>query len=57
VVRLGYLRVTSVATKVTFKKENSGNHSRFNRVSKIEQHYPSRVSQNSNMDQQADQVG
>jgi hypothetical protein len=56
----GYARVIGVATKVTDKKENSGNHSRVNRVSKTEQHYLSQVnmvSQNSNMDRQADQVG
>jgi hypothetical protein len=60
VVGPGFLRVTGVAAKVTDKRENLGNHSRVNRVSKIEQHYPSqvnRVSQNSNMDQQADRVG
>jgi hypothetical protein len=73
VVRPGYLRVTDVATKVTDKRENLGNHGRVNRISKTEQHYPSRVnrvspnsstdrwidqvSQNSNTDQQADRVG
>jgi hypothetical protein len=59
VVGLGYSRVTSVAAKVTDKRENSGNHGRVNRVSKTEQHYPSRVNQvcqNSNMDWQADRV-
>jgi hypothetical protein len=39
------------------KRENLGNHGRVNRVSKMEQHYPSRVSQNSNTDWQADQAG
>jgi hypothetical protein len=60
VVGLGYSRVTGVAVEVTDKKENSGNHGRVNRVSKTEQHYLSRVnrvSQNSNMDRQADRVG
>jgi hypothetical protein len=40
VVRLGYSRVTGVAAKVTDKRENLGNH---DRVSKMEQHYPSHV--------------
>jgi hypothetical protein len=44
VVGLGYSRVTGVATKGMDKRENSGNHSRVDRVSKTEQHYPSRVS-------------
>jgi hypothetical protein len=60
VVGPGYSRVTGVARKITDKKENLGNHSRVNQVSNTEQHYPSwvnRVSQNSNMDQQADRVG
>jgi hypothetical protein len=60
VVGPGYSRVTGVAVKVTDKRENSGNHDLVNRVSKTEQHYPSRVnrvSQNSNTDRQADQVG
>jgi hypothetical protein len=73
VVRPGYSRVTGVIVKITDKRENSGNHGRVNRVSKTEQHYPSRVnrvsqnsstdrrtdrvSQNSNTDQQADRVG
>jgi hypothetical protein len=43
VVRPGYSRVTGVAAKVMDKKENLGNHSRVNRVSKTEQHYPSWV--------------
>jgi hypothetical protein len=55
-VRLGYSRVTGVAAKVTDKREKLGNHDRVNRVSKIEQHYPSRVTQNSNTDRQADWV-
>jgi hypothetical protein len=46
VVGPGYSRVPDVATKVTDKRENSGNHDRVNPVS-----------QNSNMDQQADRVG
>jgi hypothetical protein len=46
VVRLGYSRVTGVATKATGKIENSGNHDQVNRVS-----------QNSNTDWQADRVG
>jgi hypothetical protein len=60
VVGSGYSRVSGVAAKVTEKKENSGNHGRVKRVSKIEQHYLSRVnrvSQNSNTDWQADWVG
>jgi hypothetical protein len=60
VVGPGHLRVTGVATNVIDKKENSGNHSRVHRVSKIEQHYPSRVkwvSQNSNTNRQAYRVG
>jgi hypothetical protein len=57
VVGPGYSRVTGVAAKVTDKRENSGNHVRVNRVGKTEQHYPSRVSQNSNTDRQADRVG
>jgi hypothetical protein len=62
VVGPGYSRVTSVAAKVMDKRENSGNHSRVNRVSKIEQQYldwvsqATHVSQNSNMDRQADRV-
>jgi hypothetical protein len=59
VVRPGYSRATGVTAKVTGKKENLGNHSRVNRVIKIEQHYPSwvnRVSQNSNTDRQVDRV-
>jgi hypothetical protein len=60
VVGPGYSRVTGVAAKVTNNRENSGNHGRVNQVSKTEQQYPSRVnrvSQNSNMDRQAYQVG
>jgi hypothetical protein len=65
VVGLGYLRVTGVAAKVMDKRENLGNHSQVNRVSKTEQRYSSRVSQvgqvarasqDSSMDQQADRV-
>jgi hypothetical protein len=57
VVGPGYSWVIDVAAKVTDKREDSGNHSRVNWVSKTEQHYPSRVSQNRNMDRQADRVG
>jgi hypothetical protein len=57
VVGPSYSRVIGVAAKVMDNKENSGNHGWVNRVSKTEQHYPSRVSQNNNMDQQVDQVG
>jgi hypothetical protein len=56
----GYSRATGVAAKVMNKRENLGNHGRVNRIIKMEQYYPSRVnrvSQNSNMDHQADQVG
>jgi hypothetical protein len=45
VVRPGYSRLTGAVTKVTNRGENLGNPSRVNRVSKMEQHYPSRVSQ------------
>jgi hypothetical protein len=60
VVRLGYSRVTGVATKVMDKKENSGNQDWVDQVSKMEQHYPSwvdQVSQNSNTDRLVDRVG
>jgi hypothetical protein len=56
VVRAGNSRLTHAATKVTDRGENVGNSSR---VSKMGQHYPSRVSrvnQKSSMDQQADRV-
>jgi hypothetical protein len=59
VVWPGYSRVTDVATKVTNKRENSGNHDWVNRVGKTEQHYPSRVnrvSPNNNMDRRIDGV-
>jgi hypothetical protein len=59
VVRAGNSRLTHAATKVTDRGENVGNSSRVNRVSKMGQHYPSRVSrvnQKSSMDQQADRV-
>jgi hypothetical protein len=46
VLELGYSRVTGVPAKVTDKRENCGNHNQVNRVS-----------QNSNKDRQADQVG
>jgi hypothetical protein len=58
-VRLGYSRLTGPAAKVTDRGENSENHSWINRVSKTEQHYPSRVSrvsQNNSTNRQADQV-
>jgi transketolase N-terminal domain/subunit len=44
VVGPGYSRVTDAAAKVIDKIENLGNHDRVDRVSKTEQHYPSRVS-------------
>jgi hypothetical protein len=56
----GYSRVIGVVAKVTDKRESLGNHRQVNRVSKIEQHYLSRVnrfSQNNNTDRQADRVG
>jgi hypothetical protein len=56
----GYSRATGVAAKVTNKREKLGNHGRVNQIIKMEQYYLSRVnrvSQNSYMDQQADQVG
>jgi hypothetical protein len=62
VVGPGYSRVTSVAAEVTNKRGNSGNYSRVTRVSETEQCYSNRVgrvtrvSQNSNMDRQADRV-
>jgi hypothetical protein len=55
-VRPGYSRLTGAAAKVMGRGENSGNSSQFNQVSKTEQHYLSRVSwvsrvnQNSSMD-------
>jgi hypothetical protein len=60
VAELGYSRVTGVASKFTDKRENLGNHGRVNRVSKTEQHYLSWVnwvSQNSDTNWQANQVG
>jgi hypothetical protein len=60
VVGSGYSKVTDVAANIMNKRENSGNQGRVNRISKIKQHYPSRVnrvSQNSNTDRQADRVG
>jgi hypothetical protein len=59
VVGPGYSRLKGAAAKVTDKGENSGNSSQVNRVSKMEQHYPSwvsRVNQNSSTDQRACQV-
>jgi hypothetical protein len=41
---LGYSRFTGAATKVMDTGENLDNSSRVNRVSKMEQHYPSWVS-------------
>jgi hypothetical protein len=46
-VRLGHSRLAGAATEVTDKGENSGNPSRVNQVSKMEQHYPSLVSRGS----------
>jgi hypothetical protein len=40
-----YSRLIGAAAKVTDRGENLGNSSRVNRVSRTEQHYPSRVSQ------------
>jgi hypothetical protein len=51
VVGPGYSRLTSAATKVTDRGENSGNPNRVNQVSKTEQHYPSRVNWVSQMEQ------
>jgi hypothetical protein len=56
VVGLGYSRLIGAATKVTGRGENSGNPSQ---VSKIERHYPSRVSrvsQDNSTDRHGDQV-
>jgi hypothetical protein len=53
VVGPGYSRLTGAAAKLTDRGENLGNPSRVNRVSKMEQHYPSwvsRVSQNCSTD-------
>jgi hypothetical protein len=55
VVGPSYSRLTGAAAKVMDRRENSGNSSRVNRVSKTEQHYPSRVNQNSSADQRAGQ--
>jgi hypothetical protein len=57
VVGLSYMRVTAVAAMITDKRENLGNHGQVNRVSKMEQHYPNSVSQNSNTDWQVDRIG
>jgi hypothetical protein len=46
VVGPGYSRMTGVAAKVANKRENSGNHDWVNQVS-----------QNNNIDRQADRVG
>jgi hypothetical protein len=59
VVGPGYSSLTGAAAKLTDRGENLGNPSRVNRVSKMEQHYPSRVSQvsqNSSTDRRADRV-
>jgi hypothetical protein len=65
VVGSGYSRLTGATAKVTDRGIKSGNAIRVNWVSKMEQHYPSRVSQvgrvsqvnqDSNIDLQADQV-
>jgi hypothetical protein len=50
VVKLGYSRLTGATAKVTNRRENSSNPSQVNWVSKMEQHYPSQVSQNSSTD-------
>jgi hypothetical protein len=61
-ITTAYSRFTGVAAKVMDRGENLGNPSRVNQVSKMEQHYPSRISrvgrvnQDSNTDQQADRV-
>jgi hypothetical protein len=41
VVRPGYSRLTSAVAKVTDRRENSGNSSQVNGVSKMEEHYSS----------------
>jgi hypothetical protein len=59
VVGSGYLRLIGTTAKVMDMGENLGNPSRVNRVSKMEQHYPSRiswVSQDNSIDRQADRV-
>jgi hypothetical protein len=59
VVGPGYSRLTGAVTEVTDRGVNSGNPSRVNQVSKMEQHYPSWVSwvsQDNSTDRQADQV-
>jgi hypothetical protein len=59
VVGPGYSRLIGVATKVTDRGEILCNPSGVNRVSKTEQHYPSRVSQvsqDNSTDRQADWV-
>jgi hypothetical protein len=59
VVGLGYSRLAGAVTKVTKRGENSGNPSLVNRVSKMEKHYPrrvSRVSDDNSTDWQAYQV-
>jgi hypothetical protein len=43
VVGSGYSRLIGAAAKVTDRGENSGNPNWVNQVSKMEQHYPSRV--------------
>jgi transketolase N-terminal domain/subunit len=53
VAGLGYSRLISSAAKVIDRGEISSNP---NWVSKMEQHYPSRVSQGNNTDRQADWV-
>jgi transketolase N-terminal domain/subunit len=44
VVESGYSRLISAVAKVMDMRENSGNHSQVNQVSKTKQHYLSRVS-------------
>jgi uncharacterized membrane protein YjjP (DUF1212 family) len=53
VVGPGYSRLTCAAAKVTGRGENLSNSSRVNRVSKMVQHYTSRVNQNCSADQRA----
>jgi hypothetical protein len=51
VVGPGYLRLTGAAAKVMSRGKNLGNSAGVNRVSKMEQHYPSRVNWVSKMKQ------
>jgi transketolase N-terminal domain/subunit len=56
VAGLGYSRLIGSATKVIDRGEISSNPNWVNWVSKMEQHYPSRVSQGNSTDRQADRV-